>query len=62
DIEVMALITNEEHTFLSSTTVREIASLGGDVSSMVPPFVAKALHQRFGEIGENHQHMTSLRD
>ena len=28
DIEVVALITNEEHTFLSSTTVREIASLG----------------------------------
>ena len=32
DIEVIALITNEEHTFLSSTTVREIASLGGDVA------------------------------
>ena len=43
DIEYMALITAEEHTFLSSTTVREIASLGGDVSSMVPPFVEKAL-------------------
>jgi pantetheine-phosphate adenylyltransferase len=43
DIEYMALITAEEHTFLSSTTVREIASLGGDVSSMVPPFVAEAL-------------------
>ena len=43
DVEYMALITAEEHTFLSSTTVREIASLGGDVSSMVPPFVEKAL-------------------
>ena len=43
EIEYMALITAEEHTFLSSTTVREIASLGGDVSSMVPPFVAEAL-------------------
>lgn len=43
DIEYMALITAEEHTFLSSTTVREIASLGGDVSSMVPPFVEEAL-------------------
>ena len=45
DIEYMALITAEEHTFLSSTTVREIASLGGDVSSMVPPFVEKALKE-----------------
>lgn len=43
DVEYMALITAEEHTFLSSTTVREIASLGGDVSSMVPPFVEEAL-------------------
>jgi pantetheine-phosphate adenylyltransferase len=45
DIEYMALITAEEHTFLSSTTVREIASLGGDVSSMVPPHVEKALKE-----------------
>jgi len=36
EIDVIALITSEEHTFLSSTTVREIAALGGDVSSMVP--------------------------
>jgi pantetheine-phosphate adenylyltransferase len=43
EIEYMALITAEEHTFLSSSTVREIASLGGDVSSMVPPFVEEAL-------------------
>lgn len=43
EIEYMALITAEEHTFLSSTTVREIALLGGDVSSMVPPHVERAL-------------------
>lgn len=43
DIEVVVFITNEEHTFLSSSTVREIASLGGDVSSMVPPHVNQAL-------------------
>ena len=45
EIEYMALITAEEHTFLSSTTVREIASLGGDVSSMVPPHVDEALKE-----------------
>ena len=45
EIEYMALITAEEHTFLSSTTVREIASLGGNVSSMVPPHVDKALKE-----------------
>jgi pantetheine-phosphate adenylyltransferase len=47
DIETVALITSKEHTFLSSTTVREIASLHGDVSSMVPGFVSKALKAKF---------------
>src|SRR3972149_11661369 len=55
EIEVVSFITSEEHTFLSSTTVREIASLGGDVSSMVPKPVAAALHRRFGELGDGQQ-------
>ena len=46
EIETMALITAEQHTFLSSSTVREIAMLGGDVSSMVPPYVEKALKEK----------------
>lgn len=64
DIEVVALITNEEHSFLSSSTVREIASLSGDVSSMVPLHVARALKNKFLELGEGQQVVpkTSLRD
>lgn len=64
EIEVMALITAEEHTFLSSSTVREIASLGGDVSSMVPSHVEMALKKRFQELGDSQQVVpaTSLRD
>jgi len=46
-IETMALITSKEHTFLSSTTVREIASLGGNVSTMVPGHVNAALIEKF---------------
>ncbi len=46
-IDTVSLITSEEHTFLNSTTVREIASLGGDVSSMVPEFVREALGEKF---------------
>jgi len=53
DVEYMALITAEEHTFLSSTTVREIASLGGDVSSMVPPFVDQALKNILSKMEDN---------
>src|SRR5512146_2178594 len=46
DIESVAFITDEDHTFLSSSTVREIASLGGDVSSMVPPHVESAVKNK----------------
>lgn len=65
EIETIALITSEEHTFLSSTTVREIASLGGDVSSMVPAHVEAALKARFKELGSDGPQivpLTSLRD
>lgn len=64
DVEVIAFITNEEHSFLSSSTVREIAALGGDVSSMVPKHVNMALHNRFKELGEEQEIVpqNSLRD
>jgi pantetheine-phosphate adenylyltransferase len=64
DIEVIALITSEEHSFLSSTTVREIAALGGDISSMVPAFIQEALKKKFSEFGESRNDLpiTSLRD
>ena len=64
DIEVVALITNKDHSFLSGSTVREIAALKGDVSSMVPEFVEDALKDRFKELGSDQSIVphTSLRD
>jgi pantetheine-phosphate adenylyltransferase len=62
DIETVALITAEQHTFLSSSTVREIASLGGDVSSMVPPYVNAALKRKIIGLGEQHSPPNALRD
>ena len=53
DIESIAFITDEDHTFLSSTTVREIASLGGDISSMVPPHVNAALKNKLKDLGDS---------
>ena len=47
ELEIVNLMTREEHTFLSSTTVKELASLNGDISSMVPPYVRGALQARF---------------
>ncbi len=52
DVESIAFITDEEHTFLSASTVREIASLGGDVSSMVTPLVEKALKNKVKDLSD----------
>jgi pantetheine-phosphate adenylyltransferase len=63
-IEVVAFITDEEHSFISSTTVKEIAALGGDVTSMVPRHVATAMKKRYKE-SNKHEHevqISSLRD
>ncbi len=62
DIETIALITAEQHTFLSSSTVREIAMLNGDVSSMVPPHVEKALKAKVSDLGDGHSPPNALRD
>ena len=65
DIDVIALITSEQHSFLTGSTVKEIASLGGDVSTMVPTHVLTALEERFAELGDDGRDavpMTSLRD
>jgi pantetheine-phosphate adenylyltransferase len=62
DIETVALITAEQHTFLSSSTVREIAALGGDVSSMVPPYVDRALRAKVTTLGDQQSPPNALRD
>jgi pantetheine-phosphate adenylyltransferase len=47
DIETVFMVPTEKFTFISSTLVREIASLGGDVSSFVHPLVEAALKRRY---------------
>jgi pantetheine-phosphate adenylyltransferase len=53
DLDMIAFMTHEEFTFLSSSTVKEIAALDGDVTSMVPPFVDQALKNRYKEMEES---------
>jgi pantetheine-phosphate adenylyltransferase len=62
EIEVVNFITREEHTFLSGTIIREIASFGGDVSSMVPPEVNEALQKRLANDLDRYSAPVSLRD
>jgi len=47
DIESMFLMPAEKYMYISSSIVREIASLGGDVSGFVPPLVAAALQKKY---------------
>ena len=47
DIETISLITTHQYTFVSSSTVKEVASLGGDVTGMVPDFVKDALMKKY---------------
>lgn len=47
EIEYVTLMTREENMFLASSTIRELASLDGDVSSMVPENVRLALIAKF---------------
>jgi len=46
EMETIFLTPSEQHMFISATLVREIASLGGDVSQFVHPVVAKRLKQK----------------
>jgi pantetheine-phosphate adenylyltransferase len=46
-IETIFLMPRDTYTYLSSTIIKEVARLGGDVTSFVPPVVQKALHEKF---------------
>jgi pantetheine-phosphate adenylyltransferase len=46
-IETVFLTPSEEHSFLSSSLVKEIASLGGDISNMVPEGVGNKIKEKY---------------
>ena len=47
-LDTMFLVTSLENAYLSSSSVKEIASFGGDISECVPPFVADQIYAKFG--------------
>ncbi len=49
DVESLFLTPSQKYSFISSTLVREVASLGGDVSRFVPPVVLTELLNKFQE-------------
>lgn len=47
ELDTMFLTTSLEYAYLSSSSVKEIASFGGDISQCVPEFVAKQIYRKY---------------
>ncbi len=47
EIEVVCLVASSRHSFISSSLIREVAALGGNMDGLVPPHVGEALRERF---------------
>jgi pantetheine-phosphate adenylyltransferase len=46
-IETIFIMTSEQYGFTSSTLIREVAALGGNLSNLIPPNIYKRLKERF---------------
>ena len=46
DVETVFLTTSLEYSYLSSTTVKEVAAFGGDISQFVPPVVLENIEKK----------------
>ncbi|HUV72843.1 MAG TPA: pantetheine-phosphate adenylyltransferase [Anaerolineae bacterium] len=52
EIESVCLMTTKEYYFLSSSIVKEVAKLDGDISELVPPHVVTALMAKIEALGD----------
>ena len=46
DLEFVCFMASQEYQFISASLIREVAGLGGDIESLVPPHVAEALRKK----------------
>ena len=49
ELETIFLMSHEAYSFISSRLVKEVVSLGGDISGLVPPSVEARLHLRLSK-------------
>lgn len=49
NVDTIFLTTSLEYAYLSSSTVKEVASFGGDISKFVPPSVAELVYGKYSE-------------
>jgi len=45
-VETLFMMTGEEYFFVSSQNVKEVASFGGDITGLVPPYIAERIAER----------------
>jgi len=65
EIESVCLLTTKEYYFLSSSIVKEVAKLNGDISGLVPPYVVTALRNKIEALGteaEDRIKIITMRD
>ena len=48
EIDMVSFMTSKEYMYVSSSLLKEVARLGGDVTNLVPPHVADAVYTKFG--------------
>jgi pantetheine-phosphate adenylyltransferase len=60
EIETVCLITSLKYAFVSSSTLKEIASAGGRISEIVPPYVETALEKRLAQLGDDRSDKVKL--
>lgn len=51
-VDTMFLTTSLEYAYLSSTTVKEVAEFGGDISSFVPSAIVDKMHRKMQDINK----------
>ncbi len=48
ELDTIFLTTSLEYSYLSSSSVKEIASFNGDITQLVPEYVAKLVYEKYG--------------
>ena len=48
DVETVFLATSAEHMYLSSSLVKQVAKLGGDIHEFVPTCIVKDILEKYG--------------
>jgi pantetheine-phosphate adenylyltransferase len=47
-VDMISFMTSQDYMFISSSLLKEVALLSGDVTEMVPPHVARAVYSKYG--------------